>query len=148
MAAKQIARITAREFLAPLINRCCDRLANVLCRLVEIAMVHVQVRMSLSSDANMQQSLAVTGAPVFQSRVKQVYKEFVDSVSTECRAIAMHHLEVAVSEWMVYSEESESAQLSNQKAEEVQQSDQLFNTSLSCMSVAFCSPALRVIPTY
>lgn len=49
-AAKQIARITAQEFLGPLIDRCCDRLAKVLHRLIEIAVVHVQSRMSLSSN--------------------------------------------------------------------------------------------------
>jgi hypothetical protein len=42
-----------------------------------------------------------------------VYCQFVDSVTADCRAIALHHLEVAVSEWMTYSEDHthQSAQM-------------------------------------
>jgi len=96
-AAREVAQVTAKEFLSPLLDTCCDRLSGVLQRLLDIALASIQAEDAVTSHRSRQQR-GSSLAPMLQSRsfeaeLRAAFSTFVKDVTESCRDMAHNQVQ-------------------------------------------------------
>nr|XP_010916099.1 dynamin-related protein 5A [Elaeis guineensis] len=92
-AAAEIARATARAWIAPLLDTACERLAFVLKSLFDLAMER-----NRSQDSNYRQMNGdMDGYVGFHAALRRSYNNFIQDLSTQCKQLVRHHLDSVTS---------------------------------------------------
>ncbi|XP_010273938.1 PREDICTED: dynamin-related protein 5A-like [Nelumbo nucifera] len=93
-AAADIARATARSWLASLLETACDRLAFVLRNLFELAVERHRNRESSESGRKRRDMDGYVG---FHAALRHSYNNFIVEVAKQCKQLVRHHLDSVTS---------------------------------------------------
>ncbi|KAL8507636.1 hypothetical protein ACS0TY_018249 [Phlomoides rotata] len=102
-AAAEIARASARSWLAPLLDTACDRLAFVLCNLFDIA---CERNRHLHTGYG-QQSGDMDGYVGFHAALRHSYYNFIRDLAKQCKQVVRHHLDSVTSPYSLVCYESD-----------------------------------------
>ncbi|XP_010272424.1 PREDICTED: dynamin-related protein 5A [Nelumbo nucifera] len=93
-AAAEIARASARSWLAPLLDTACDRLAFVLGNLFELA---IERNHSHNSSDYGKKNGDIDGYVGFHAALRHSYNRFIRDLAKQCKQLVRHHLDSVTS---------------------------------------------------